>query len=685
MQISSHRLFGLALLVVLGALVLAFSATPQPSAAQGPGTITLEEVLTLGDGSFTAMALSADDRRLAVGLATGELQVYNLASTDASPDLTQRFVLAAHDGPITSMAFNGPTTIATTSATENAVKIWNLQNRALQTGLAGPAGSQVAYSPDGRWLALGVPNESKVDVLNATTFERQYVVETRQTTANDGVLAMDFSPEGNRLVFSTRNAGVFLVDVVQRAVLGNYIGTAPLSTVRFTPGAGSNIVGTIGAPTQSYILLDAATMTAVGTTTNNDPAPDGRYDREAFAVTFSNDGAFRVGTANRQTVDAAGQRLLAGFALLNASDATANYLVATENAGLDIALTSDARFIYGLTANGLYRFSVSPTEIQNGVLNAQPVFLGSAPVYALDFSNDNARLLTVNYNAFGAAVTEYSLPDPNAAPTNTTPAGQILSTAQIPGLGEIDFAAYATSLSQSNDLILRGHDQNDPSATVITTSAGSVRVPMLSAIARDGRIITAQDNNITVQQVNASTQTFDQFTLTVTYPVTGLLLSTNGNILAVRGDGQQLTIFDLNGVSSNGTAPALSQVTISPNVITADGFALANNGFQALAWGTNTQGQQVATLLNMQNGANLRSIAGIEVVAAAAAPSFGPAVYAVLTADGQLRLLDSSTLEERAAFPTAAAYTHLTWSNDGTFLALHGGPGVVRVLRVTEN
>jgi WD40 repeat protein len=658
-----HTLLALALALVLS---LGTLSTPHTLTAQGPAdAIGLQNLLTVGEGRYTALAISDDDRRLALGLATGEVHIYTLPAVDAVPDPNNRIVIEAHDSAITSLAFNGPTELASTATGENAVKIWNVQNRSLRVGLAGPAGSQVAFSPDGRWLALGVPNESKVDVLNAVSFQRQYVAETLETSDNDGILALTFSPDGQRLAFSTRNAGVFLVNVTNRTVTGNYVGPAPLNTLTFEPQTGSQLVGSVGAPTLSFVALDGFTLAEVVPPTANDPNTDGLYAQEGFAQRFSDDGAFRVGTANRQAVAPFGQPLLATFALLAPDAATTNFVVAGNSPALDVAVTSDARFIYGLTPAALYRVSTAPTEIMNGAVQPVPLLEGSNTFNAVNFSSDSQRVLVVDYNLFGAQAVEYDVAT-----------GNQLSTATVPNLGEIDFAQYATTLNQSNDLILRGHDQNDFSAEVITTTAGSVRLNGPSVVTPLGVVVSAEQTTLTLRERDPATQQFTQRSAATQFPVTTLIASADGNRFAALDDQQRIATFDV------ASASQITQATISTNVIDADGFALNLSGTQALAWGTNPTGQTTLALINVQNGSSIRSTSGVEVVAASADPT--GTLFAVISADGQLRLLDANTLEERAALDASPTYTRLTWSPDGTRLALHGGPGILRVVQVTR-
>ena len=123
----------------------------------GKHKVEILDALTLEDkyslvvaGSIVEIALSPDAKLIAMGLDTGEVQVWNLANAD----LIRRF--EGHTDAITVMAFTPDGKILATGAVDSFVNLWNVETGDLNKSLEGNGGeiTALAISLDGERLAF---------------------------------------------------------------------------------------------------------------------------------------------------------------------------------------------------------------------------------------------------------------------------------------------------------------------------------------------------------------------------------------------------------------------------------------------------------------------------------------------------------------------------------------------------
>lgn len=149
-------------------------------------------------GRVTDFDFSDDHQTVAVGLATGEIKVFD---TPGSADYSKTHVpvrtIAGHQHPILSLSFSSKETIFATGNLEEGLKLWNAQNGenvfSLDQSMYGI--NEIYLSRDGLWMASGHA-DGLVRVWNVTEASEAY-------PAQAGYLpkGAPFSPDSNLLAF----------------------------------------------------------------------------------------------------------------------------------------------------------------------------------------------------------------------------------------------------------------------------------------------------------------------------------------------------------------------------------------------------------------------------------------------------------------------------------------------------
>lgn len=155
--------------------------------------------------SGSALALSADGQRLATA-SQGQVTFWNTRTGQ------KEFSLPARKDEVRWLAFSPDGQSVAGSSAEPGLIVWDLaQHRERFRAESQSPWRTMVYSPDGRWLAAAEEATGKpagAQILDATTGVSQRLL----SAGNASVLALTFSPDGNRLAAGTNDRGVIVWD-----------------------------------------------------------------------------------------------------------------------------------------------------------------------------------------------------------------------------------------------------------------------------------------------------------------------------------------------------------------------------------------------------------------------------------------------------------------------------------------
>src|SRR5262249_37694719 len=156
-----------------------------------------------------AVAFHPKGTQLATASNDGTAKVWDVAGGK------ELFTLKGHGGPVVAIAYSGDGKWIATGSDDKTVKLWDASDGKEVRTLKGPSRrvSAVAFSKDDKYLAAG-SQDGTVTVWEAATGK-----EVRVLNADEGVLAVAFSPDRTRLAARGRANGVQLRDVSPRYVL----------------------------------------------------------------------------------------------------------------------------------------------------------------------------------------------------------------------------------------------------------------------------------------------------------------------------------------------------------------------------------------------------------------------------------------------------------------------------------
>jgi WD40 repeat protein len=144
--------------------------------------------------TFRCLAYSPDGRTLALGCDDGSIRLWDSRTGDQTARLT------AHCDSVRSLSFSPDSRFLASSGQDREIILWDAVGHRRIRSLAHAGGNPVqivAYSPDGRHLAVGELSGNPVDVTLVDTSTGE--VRKRLTGHQFGVNAMAFSPHGDFL------------------------------------------------------------------------------------------------------------------------------------------------------------------------------------------------------------------------------------------------------------------------------------------------------------------------------------------------------------------------------------------------------------------------------------------------------------------------------------------------------
>jgi WD40 repeat protein len=173
-------------------------------------------------GTVWSVAFSPDGKQLAAGCADGSVRLWD---ADGKCEAGQLRAKAGKPLPPTSVAFSPDGTRLATTDPEGKNCLWDLSTGQLIFVRQGQSGfwGQVAFSPDGRWLAGRL--HGSVQLWDAATGAELLTFKGSSRVEN-----LSFSPDGRRLLTSDADKGVWLWDTelgrelftVEKAGLGTF-------------------------------------------------------------------------------------------------------------------------------------------------------------------------------------------------------------------------------------------------------------------------------------------------------------------------------------------------------------------------------------------------------------------------------------------------------------------------------
>lgn len=171
-----------------------------PSKPVTPRTATVDDVPT-------AVALDAANDLVAVGMASGQLQI--VPATGARSPLS----FFGHRGAITAAALNGARGLAATGGSDGIVRVWDLASNAPIVAVAQPADAPVAIvalSSDGRSVASAAGATIRV----ATVADGRV---TAELMAEGAVTALAFAPDSARIAAGDASGAIVIAPLAADA------------------------------------------------------------------------------------------------------------------------------------------------------------------------------------------------------------------------------------------------------------------------------------------------------------------------------------------------------------------------------------------------------------------------------------------------------------------------------------
>ncbi|WP_367048532.1 hypothetical protein [Streptomyces sp. Je 1-332] len=194
--------------------------------------------LTDAPGSVSRLAISADGRTVAAGGEGGTIRVWDVGTRRTKKVLR---------GPraVNGLAIDPRGRSVAATASDGSSRLWHLRPGGPARPLVGPreAAGAVAFSPDGRTLAVGTTDNNSMRLWDVATHR------TRATlTGHTGsILGASFSPDGSTLATTSMDRSIRLWNPETARLRATLTGpTALLSTASFSPDG--RALATFGSP-----------------------------------------------------------------------------------------------------------------------------------------------------------------------------------------------------------------------------------------------------------------------------------------------------------------------------------------------------------------------------------------------------------------------------------------------------
>lgn len=160
-------------------------------------------------GWVQAVAVSPDGKLLATGSRDTTIKIWDLTKTKGELPLT----LWGHNNTVTALAFS-PTdkNLLASGSTDGSVWIWDVQKGEPMIKHSSYQDAQkIAFSPDGKWLAVGTYGGKGVRVIDWKTGKQ---VAWAHEGMEGNVWALNISPNNRYLVAGAGDNGVWIYDLL---------------------------------------------------------------------------------------------------------------------------------------------------------------------------------------------------------------------------------------------------------------------------------------------------------------------------------------------------------------------------------------------------------------------------------------------------------------------------------------